>query len=99
MALHQLPALQEHAFYGMAVMDLSLLGVVIGRAFTQKAVLLPFVYINMLRHRYKAPVSAKYHQAIWGILVGYVQPIMKYMPSPVHTGVGYVTRWFTGRTA
>lgn len=83
----------------MAVMDLSLLGVVIGRAFTQKAVLLPFVYINMLRHRYKSPVSAKYHQAIWSILVGHVQPVLKYMPGPVHTGIGYLVRWFTGRTA
>jgi hypothetical protein len=93
-----LPVVQEKAFFGMAVMDLALLGVVIGRAFTHKMFLLPFVYINMLRYRYKAPVSARYHQAVWAVLCGYVQPVMKYMPSPVHSGVGYITRWFTGRT-
>lgn len=93
-----LPLLQEAAFYGMAVMDMSLLAVVIGRAFTQRAILLPFVYVNMLRQRYKSPVSAKYHQATWAVLVSYMQPVLKHMPSPVHTGVGYVTRWFTGRT-
>jgi Transmembrane protein 33/Nucleoporin POM33 len=86
------------AFYGMAVMDLTLLGVLIGRAFTQKMLLLPFVYVNMLRHRYKAPVSAKYHQAVWAVLVSNVEPVMKRMPSSVQSGVGYLTRWFTGST-
>lgn len=88
--------LQEKAFHAMAVMDLTLLGVVITRAFTQKSVLLVFVYVNMLRHRYKAQVSAKYHQAVWGVLVSYAQPVLSRMPSPVHTGLGYLTRWFTG---
>lgn len=87
---------REKAFHAMAVMDLTLLGVVITRAFTQKSVLLVFVYVNMLRHRYKAQVSAKYHQAVWGVLVGYAQPVLSRMPSPVHTGLGYLTRWFTG---
>lgn len=84
--------LQEQAFFAMAVMDIALMAVLLGRAFTQRALLFPFVYANMLRSRYKSPVSAKYHQAVWATLASYFQPVMKWMPAPVHSAVGWVVK-------
>jgi hypothetical protein len=70
----------------------------LGRAFTQRAILFPFVYANMLRSRYKSPASARYHQAVWKVISDRAQPVMKMMPAPVHSVINWVVRWFTGRT-
>eukprot|EP00892_Ulva_mutabilis_P004696 jgi/Ulvmu1/2599/UM014_0050.1 len=92
-------ARKEEAFLLMAVADISLLGVLVIRMFTIRALLFPFIYANMLRKRYQSPSSAKYHRLVWGVIGKYTQPIVSRLPLPIKRYVDMGVDFFTGRQA
>lgn len=91
--------MQEQTFLAMAVADISLLGVLIVRMFTIKALLFPFIYLSMLRKRYQSPASAKYHRVVWGTIAEKAQPVVSRLPSQLKRYVDMGVDLFTGNQA
>lgn len=91
--------MQEQAFLAMAVADIALLGVLVIRMFTIRALLFPFIYANMLRKRYQSPTSARYHQHVWGQVAQVMQPVVSRLPAPIKKYVDTGVDFFTGRQA
>lgn len=83
----------------MAVADISLLGVLVVRMFTIRALLFPLIYLSMLRKRYQSPSSARYHRVVWGTLGEYVQPVVSRLPPQLKRYVDMGVNLFTGQQA